>query len=120
MIKNGIVSKKEIERLLNGQTKTILNAVDFKLGRTDKKLEKIELRLGKLEMRLAGLEARMGEVEIGLGKMETELNKKFDRLVTTLDRFLKRMSDLDDEFTMMKADINRLKVIIKEKLGVSV
>lgn len=53
-----------------------------------------------------------------LEKMELRVSQKIDRLTTTLDKFLKRLSDIEDEFDMMKADINRLKKVIREKLGV--
>ncbi|MDP2364126.1 MAG: hypothetical protein Q8M94_10195 [Ignavibacteria bacterium] len=53
-----------------------------------------------------------------LGKMELRINQKIDRLTTTLDKFLKRLTDMEEEFEMMKADINRMKKVIREKLGV--
>ena len=43
---------------------------------------------------------------------------RIDKLIRTLDNFLKRMTDIEDEFTMMRNDINRIKKAIKEKLGV--
>jgi len=89
---NKNLSKKDIEKLLDGQTKTILNAVDFKIGQVNQRLD----------------------------KMDIKFDRKFDKLITTLDRFLKRLTDLEDEFTIMKADINRLKTVIREKLGVEV
>ena len=91
-MKNNNLSKNDIAGLLNGQTKTILNAVDFKIGQVNQRLD----------------------------KMDVKFDRKFDKLITTLDRFLKRLADLEDEFTMMKADINRLKTVIREKLGVVV
>lgn len=39
--------------------------------------------------------------------------------MTTLDKFLKRLTDMEDEFEIMKHDINQLKKIIQEKLGVN-
>ena len=50
--------------------------------------------------------------------MEIRINQKIDRLTTTLDKFLKRLTDMEDEFEIIKADINRMKKIIREKLGV--
>ena len=35
----------------------------------------------------------------------------------TLDKFLKRLSDIEEEFTFMKADLNRVKAVLREKLG---
>jgi len=113
MANNSSLTKKELQELLVAQTETILNVVDFKLTKTDK-------RLARVEVRLAGLGIRMGEVEARLGKVEKRLNQKLDKLITSLDKFLKRLTDNEDEFAMMKEDINRLKTIVREKLGVAV
>jgi len=81
---------KNIEKLLDEQTKVILSSVDEKIS--------------KLERRIA--------------KLEIKVDKRFDQLVTTLDKFLKRLTDIEDEFELMKVDINRLKKVVREKLGV--
>jgi HAMP domain-containing protein len=60
----------------------------------------------------------LNAVDERLGKMEIRINQKIDRLTTTLDKFLKRLTDIEDEFEIMKADINRMKKVIREKLGV--
>jgi len=60
----------------------------------------------------------LNAVDERLGRMEIRINQKIDRLTTTLDRFLKRLTDTEDEFEIMKADINRMKKVIREKLGV--
>ena len=90
MIKEKPLNKKDIQYLLNNQTTVILDAVDEKILKLDKKIEALDLKF----------------------------SQKFDKLTTTLDRFLKRMTDMEDEFTMMKNDLNRVKKVIKEKLGV--
>ena len=80
----------EIKELLNNQTTVILDAVDEKILTLDKKIEALDLKF----------------------------SQKIDALITTLDRFLKRMTDMEDEFTMVKHDLNKVKKVIKEKLGV--
>ena len=85
------LTRLDIEELLNAQTLTILSAVDERMSVRDKKMEQMEMRI----------------------------NRKIDRLTTTLDKFLKRMTDMEDEFEIMKHDINQLKKIIQEKLGVN-
>lgn len=80
--KEKTVSKKDIQELLNNQTTVILSAVDERLVSLEIKIDR------KLEL------------------MEDRWNKKFDKLITTLDKFLKRMTDLEDEFTMMRHDLN--------------
>ena len=82
------LTAERIEKLLNDQTKVILNAVDEKLSVN--------------EIRMAA------DVDKKLALMEERINRKFDKLTTTLDKFLKRMTD-----------INQLKKIIQEKLGVN-
>ena len=92
------IKLKDIEKLLDGQTSAILSAVDERLA-----VNKIDI---------------LSEMDKKLAKLEIRIDQKFDKLTTTLDKFLKRLTDMEDEFTMMKSDINRLKKIVKEKLGV--
>lgn len=93
---------KEIESLLNKQTTVILDAVDDKILKNQ---QYVGQRISVLEKRL--------------DKMELRISQKFDHLATTLDRFLKSLTDSEDEFSLMKSDLNRIKVILKEKLGVT-
>ena len=97
------ISKKDIEQLLKNQTTVILDAVDNRIGGLATKID------------LINLEAR---IDKKLEVMEKRWSKKFDKLTTTLDKFLKRMTDMEDEFTMMRADLDRVKKVIREKLGV--
>ncbi len=100
---------KSIEKLLNEQTLAILSAVDERLikseVRIDKKLIEMEIRLN-------------AKMDKKIFEMEERINQKFDKLTTTLDKFLKRVSDTEDEIEIMKLDIIRLKKVIKEKVGV--
>ncbi|MDO8516084.1 MAG: hypothetical protein Q7S28_02430 [bacterium] len=59
-------------------------------------------------------------VEKRLSVFEDRFNHKIDRLVTTLDAFLKRLTDTEQEFTFMKNEIDRIKAVLKEKLGVDI
>jgi len=58
-------------------------------------------------------------VDEKLKKMEMRINQKIERLTTTLDKFLKRLTDLEDEFILLKAELRKVKAVLKEKLGVS-
>jgi RNase H-fold protein (predicted Holliday junction resolvase) len=93
-------ASKGIEELLSQQTSVILKAVDERLT-----VHKIEM-LAEMDKRLAKLELRFTE--------------KLDRLTTTLDHFLKRMTDMEQEFTFMKHDVKRIKAVLREKLGVAI
>ena len=62
----------------------------------------------------------LSAVDERLEKNEERINKKIEKLIDTLDKFLKRTTDLEDEFEIMKHDLNRIKMIIREKLGAEV
>ena len=99
------VKINDIKKLLNEQTSVILSVVDAKITSLNKKLSITELNI-------------LSEVDKKLVRMEIRINQKIEKLTTTLDNFLKRLTDMEDEFTIMKLDINRMKKIIREKLGV--
>ena len=108
--KNQPATYSELEKLLSQQATIILDAIDVRIGKSELKIDKrFELTDKRFEL-----------IEKRIDKMEERINKKIDRLTTTLDKFLKRMSDIEDELKIMKADINRLKKIISEKLGVEI
>lgn len=108
-IKTPPAESKNIEKLLNQQTTVILNAVDGKIGKLEKSFD---AKLSVTELNI------LSKVDQKLVRMETRINQKIDKLITTIDKFLKRLSDIEDEMEIIKLDINRLKKIIKEKLGV--
>ena len=60
----------------------------------------------------------LSAVDEKLQKSEERINQKIEKLITTIDKFLKRLTDIEDEFEIMKMDINRLKKIVREKLKV--
>jgi hypothetical protein len=96
--KNQPVTTKGLEKLLSEQARVIISA-------TDEKFDRLEMRIAVLEEKLVA--------------SETRINNKLERLTNTLDQFLKRLTDTEDEFEIMKYDVNRIKKVIKEKLGVS-
>jgi len=98
-LKNEIV--KGVKDILAEQTVVILNAVDEKISGVRVDLVNLEIKIDKR-----------------LESMEDRWIKKLDDLTTTLDKFLKRMTDMEDEFTMMRNDLNKVKKVIKEKFGV--
>ena len=57
-------------------------------------------------------------VDKRLEKMEQRFMEKLNSLTNTLDRFLKRLTDTEEEFVFMKHDVNRIKAVLREKLGV--
>ena len=107
------IKLKDIEKLLDNQTKVILSAVDERLivNKTD--------ILANVDKKLLAMEIRMlAAVDKKILQSEERINRKIDKLITTIDKFLTRLSKMEDEFEIMKFDINQLKKIVKDKLGV--
>jgi len=85
---------------------------------TKKDLETIlDRKLGEYqEVILDAINTKFSEVDQRLGNIE----KTIQSLATTLDAFMKRMMDHEDEFTIMKAELNLIKKVLKEKFGIKI
>ena len=46
--------------------------------------------------------------------------QKLSGLTNMLEKFLQRMTDMEEEFVFMKHDVNRIKAVLREKLGVAI
>jgi hypothetical protein len=112
-------SPQGIERLLSAQTTVILQAVDKRLSAQDKKFE---ARFDAIDRRFDAqdkkFEGRFTAIERRIDKLEETFLEKLNYLTNTLDHFLKRIIDVEDEFTFMKHDVDRIKAVLREKLGV--
>jgi len=130
--------KKQTEAILNvmdkkleKQAATILNVVDKKLekqssdilGIMDKRFEAMDKRFEAMDKRFEITDQKILRLEDTMDKRfeesEAKSDQRFDRIMTNLDLILKRVTDTDDEVEFIKLDINRIKVVVKEKLGVN-
>ena len=90
---------KNVEKLINQQTRVILDAVDKRLIWQKKELDE---RLTRIE------------------RETKEIRYSINQLAITLDKFLKRLTDFNDEFEIVKAKVNKIEKILQTKLGVSI
>ena len=88
----------------------ILGAVDERFA-AQKAFIKEEFALREVKI--------LSAVDRRLEKLEKRWLEKFNKLTTTLDKFLKRLTDFEEEFEFLKKDLKRVKAVIREKLGVS-
>ena len=86
---------------------------DTIIGAINKQLQDFEQRNNA---QLKVMDGRLWE----LHNEVSELRAQIQKLTVTLDVFLKRLTDFDDEFTILKAEVDLIKDILKEKLGVEV
>jgi len=61
---------------------------------------------------LTAVDERLLPIRSDIGELKTSMNK----LVNTLDAFLKRLTTLEDGFEAVKYELNRIKTFLKEKL----
>lgn len=78
------VTKQEIEELLSQQTLVLLGAMSEHKTETNEHLK--------------NLSDVINEHKTEVMQQMSEFDKKLDRLTTTLDNFLKRLTDHEDEF----------------------
>lgn len=101
----------------------------MKIELMDKELEE---KLNTIEEDLKTVKKDVGEMKIDLGANKTNIlvgfgnatkervriEAKIDKTYNAVDGFTKIVTKLQDEFTAMKEDLKRVKLVIKEKLGV--
>lgn len=104
------IAKIELEELLGQQTQVILGAVDERFLRVDTRIdEKFKNMDAHLDEKFAIIEKRIEAIERNLQK-----------LTTTLDVFLQRLNDNEQEFTLLKAKVDRIASFIKDRFNVEI
>ena len=89
------ITSKDLSELAKG----IIEAVGFRLNKMET----------HFDMRFTNLETRVSDVE-----------KSINRLAITLDNFVKMMTDYKEEFIILKSEVDQIKRILKDKLGIEV
>ncbi len=62
----------------------------------------------------------LSAVDERLEKAKNEMRLEINNWMNTLDKFLKQLTDFNDEFQKMKIRMDKIEGILKEKLGVKV
>ena len=62
----------------------------------------------------------LNAVDKKINDLEEKINTRIDKLTTTIDKFVNLYTKQEQEFKIMKYEINKIKEIIKEKLGVEI
>lgn len=108
------IKKEDIKETFTEAMEPFANAIKEDFDRVDKKLDEAKKERGELKTDVASLKVGLQEVKTDLAEIKENIGNTF----TKLDEFLVLYKKLDQEFTMMKEDIRRIKEAIKEKLRV--
>lgn len=118
------ITKKDLEQVLDKKLgeyqSSIIEAVDSKFQRVEHRMDGFEHRMDGFEQRMDGFEQM---IEMRFQRVEAEvfgLRQEIRQLTTTLDNFLKRLTDHEIEFQILKAEMNKVKLVLKEKLGAEI
>jgi len=91
----------------------------------EEKLNSIEGDIGEVKKDVAEMKIDIGvnktNILVGFKEVKEELSivkAKIGETYNAIDGFIKIVTKLEDEFTIMKEDLKRVKETIKEKLGV--
>jgi len=85
--------------------------LEEKLNKIEESLEKIRIDVGVNKTNiLVGFD--------GAKEERSKIKARIDETYNAVDGFIKIVTKLEDEFTALKEDLKRVKLVIKEKLGV--
>jgi uncharacterized protein YllA (UPF0747 family) len=69
---------------------------------------------------LEAISSGFEEAKSERNRIETKFDRKFNQIMTNMNSFLKRSLDFEDEFTIIKAEVSKIKKVFKEKFGISI
>lgn len=96
--------------------------LDKKFGKVGERFDQVDEKLGTLDRRVEDVQKsllyEMRELEERLGDRITRLEEAVGGLTNSIDRLLKLYEDVRVEQAAIIADLNRIKAVLKEKLGV--
>jgi hypothetical protein len=99
-----------VDTRLEKHTKTLTTEMDRRFAAQDKRIE---------ERFVAQNIALSAAMDKRLAKLEERFMQNLNGLTNTVEKFLQRMTDMEEEFVFMKHDVNRIKAVLREKLGVA-
>jgi len=80
----------------------------------NKKFDKIDIRFNTIDAELFGMKEDLKKARGERQNLAIKIGEVYD----SVDGFIKVVDRLDQEFTVIKEDINKVKDVIREKLGV--
>ncbi|PIW75786.1 MAG: hypothetical protein CO002_00190 [Candidatus Portnoybacteria bacterium CG_4_8_14_3_um_filter_44_10] len=117
---DGLDKKIEvIDKRMDGLDKKI-EVIDKRMDGLDKRMDGLDKRIEVLDKRMDGFDRRMDGLDKKIDRVHDDLLAEIRNLAITLEHFLKRLMDFEDEFVVVKARLGKIERILEEKLGVRV
>lgn len=96
-------------------TKQDLEAIE---GIISKQVAPVDTKVGSLRQEIQGEFAMVHQDIKEVISDIAALREQIQQLTITLDKFLKRLTDHEEEFTILKSEMKQVKQVLKEKLGI--
>ena len=74
----------------------------------------LDEKFNKVDIELASIKEDLKEAKAERAELKARINDTYN----AVDGFIKVVTKLEQEFAIMKEDVNKIKKVIKEKLGV--
>ncbi|HUZ92471.1 MAG TPA: hypothetical protein VNG29_00540 [Candidatus Paceibacterota bacterium] len=112
------MSRKRTEKQSKRVAGMTLDKLSLMMGRgfnaVDKRFDAVDKRFDSVDARLSVLESDSKEMKHEMAVLKASIRE----LTNTLDAFLKRLTDHEGEFELLKREMKFVKKILKEKLHV--
>ena len=116
MAKEKFATKKDIEKALETQAKTILKAVGFGFKNSNKKIDDVVGKISGLDSELFGLKAEIQEMKKRLDKTD----RKIDEMHNKMDKFFVIFTKQEQENKIILMELKIIKGVLRQKLGVDI
>ncbi len=109
---------EELRQLLSEEFKKNNIEINKRFDKIDERFDKIDERFDLLDNEI---KVNRTNMIVGFKEGKEERNRienKINNLFNAVDGFIKIVTKLEDEFAALKEDLNRVKAVLREKLGV--
>lgn len=90
------------------------------VGLFNDEMKNIDKRFDKVEADIAGLKYDMQEVKGDVKRIEAKMDKNHETMVTFMDKQLKLMEGMRDDFQIIKSENRQIKQVIKNKFDIEI
>ena len=112
------LKKEDIKEAFKEAFGPYVGAIKGDFNRVAERFDKIDKELGEIKTDVAvnkvNIQEGFKEAKIERTEIKTRINETYN----AVDGFIKIVTKLEQEFTVIKEDLKRVKEVIKEKLGV--
>lgn len=98
------ITKKDLDSAIAGAVESISEVIGNFANQVDKRFNQVDARFNQVDARFAGIENELAEMKQDI----VDLKASHDRLLNTVDAFVKRLDDYEAEQTARDSQFEKL------------